>query len=54
MGAGSGGMEVRPVARMEAWREDFMELKDAVGVTRRRMVVRWYLRRRVHWEGLGF
>ena len=54
MGAGSGRIEVRPVARMEEMRENFMVLKDAVGVTRRRMVVRWYLKRRVHWEGSGF
>lgn len=54
MGDGSGGMEVRPVARMEVRREDLMVLKDAVGATRRMMVVRWYLKRRVHWEGSVF
>ena len=43
-----------PVARREESKEDFMVVKDSVGVTRRRMVVRWDLKRRVCCEEEGF
>ena len=45
---------LRPVARMEESSEDFMEVNDVVGVTKRRIVVRWDLKRRVHWLELSF
>ena len=48
------GREFRPVARREESREDFMVVKGSVGVTRRRMVVRWDLMRRVCCEEEGF
>ena len=48
------GREFRPVARREESREDFMVVKGSVGVTRRRMVVRWDLKRRVCCEEEGF
>ena len=51
--AGDGGREgYKRDVRAEC-RRDFIVVKRVVGRTERRVVLRWCLKRRVRWEGVG-